>query len=168
MEAALPALLGFAGAATAALLTILATVFSLRRNLRKEVAMRLTDHRIRWMEDLGHEVANYLGAVARLAMRGAAAPEAVQEYARSATRVQILLNHQDEEYAEVMALMAEIDALLHDAREGGDAPVDDRLAALDDAFVAVADRVIQREWDRTRAHLAEDVALARALRVSRG
>ncbi len=168
-------LLAGTGVLLASFVTLSVTVFSMRRNHRKDVSLKLAEHRLRRMDDLGAEMANYLGAVARLSMHGKASERAVQEYARSATRVQLLLNHEDEDYHALNALMEEMDRLLLDAKRGGTEPTSADVERLDDAFVAIADRVMQREWSRTQEALRADTGNARALaalsgrrRVSRG
>jgi len=158
-------LLAGTGVLLASFVTFAVTVFSMRRNHRKDVSLKLAEHRLRRMDELGAEMANYLGAVARLSMLGKASERAVQEYARAATKVQLLLNHEDEEYARLNALM---DALLTDAKRGGTEPTSDEIERLDAAFVAIADRVMQREWTRTQEALRADTGDARALSALSG
>ncbi|MFL1462123.1 hypothetical protein ACI6QG_07965 [Roseococcus sp. DSY-14] len=165
---ALTPILAGTGVLLASFVTLAVTVFSLRRNHRKDVSLRLAEHRLRRMDELAAEMANYLGAVARLSMRGKASERAVQEYARAATKVQLLLNHEDQEYARLDALMEEVDLLLADAKRGGTEPPSAEVERLDDAFVAIADRVMQREWTRTQEALRADTGDARALSALSG
>ncbi len=161
-------LLAGTGVLLASFVTLSVTVFSMRRNHRKDVSLKLAEHRLRRMDELGAEMANYLGAVARLSMQGKASERAVQEYARAATKVQLLLNHEDEEYARLNALMEEMDRLLLDAKRGGTEPTSAEIERMDDAFVAMADRVMQREWSRTMDALRADTGEARALSALAG
>ena len=166
-EAMTPILAG-TGVLLASFVTLGVTIFSLRRNHRKDVSLKLAEHRLRRMDLLAEEMANYLGAVARLSMIGKASERAVQEYARAATKVQLLLNHEDEEYARLNALMDEMDRLLADAKRGGTEPTSAEIERLDAAFVAIADRVMQREWARTQEALRADTGDARALSALSG
>lgn len=82
--------------------------------------------------------------------------------------MQLLLNHEDEEYARLNALMDEMDRLLADAKRGGTEPTSAEIERLDAAFVAIADRVMQREWTRTQEALRADTGDARALSALSG
>ena len=146
-----------------------------RRNLKKEISLKIAEYRISWINNLGDQISIFLASAIRVGFRLEGHEEKDlngirQEMIRSATRVELLMNHQDEDYPALKELMKKIDKIVI-SESKDDVTKRNRIkemTVLDKEFVNLSNRILKREWSRTKKHLREDTVEVSALRSENG
>ncbi len=164
-------LIAAAAALTGAAIGFASNYWVAKRNLKKEISLKVAEYRISWIKDLGDQISIFLACAVRVGFRMEGYEEkdlnsVRQEMIRSATRIELLMNHQDEDYPGLKELMKKIDRVVLTKAENEDTKREKikQMTCLDTKFTNVSNRILKREWSRTKKHLREDTVEVSALK----
>ena len=143
--------------------------FLATRNLKKEISLKVAEYRLQWINNLGDQFAGFLAHALRLIDMESVGANRLQDHAanvyqevvRSRARIMLLMNRQDENYKDLLAVMQQLQDIRLDALY--ETKVAD-VANLRERFIEITNEILKREWQRTKRHLREDTVEVSALK----
>lgn len=151
-----------------ALLGVSITYLTMQRNMRKDVSLKLAEHRINWMNSLRDSFCTFHSCAGRLIYFPQDTSNKATTYERYldfGTRVQMSMNLRDPQYPDLINCMLEYDSLLNETlrtnlpNKKNEARFDD----IDERFIVIANQILKREWSRTKSNLYADTLYTAAL-----
>jgi len=140
-----------------------------RRNLKKEISLKVAEYRIQWINNLNDEFSAFSSACnVHLTLDAKMLAElykAFGEQHRSIAKIKLLMNRSDEDYDELVGIMGQ---MIVSSGQGRDEP--NRFAAyntmrnLQNQYINVANRIVKREWRKTKSNLRADTITVEALK----
>ena len=155
-------------AALAGTLIGLAGTFAVaRRNLKKEVSLKMAEFRIKWIDKLGDELSDFIEKITLILIETDKDKvlQLVAQVNRTSTRIALTMNTKDENYEELNKCMNE---LMKFASEHAGKPFDarptDKYSELRKRMISICNKILKNEWRKTKKHLREDTVEVSALR----
>ncbi|WP_146208662.1 hypothetical protein [Azospirillum sp. TSO22-1] len=140
-------------------------------DLKKEISLKMAQFRLEWINNLGDQFAIFHSCAIRLGFKpvesgNGEASDVHQQMFQAATRIELLMNHQDPAFADLKRAMHRIDQLVWARLEGRKdlKGAIKEMKELDSNYVELANGILKREWQRTKKHLREDTVEVSALK----
>lgn len=154
-----------------AIIGFLGNYVVLKRNLKKEISLKMAEYRLQWINNLGDEFSKFSSASLRYMMHyadetGDSALVAFQEQHRCKMKILLLMNNKDKDYSNLSDAMAKIiraSAGVYEGKEGGLSHTD-AMMALEINFRDICNSILKREWRKLKANLREDTLEVSALK----
>jgi len=105
--------------------------------------VKLAEMRQTWLNSLRDEMAT----VVALAVAGKLAKGPSEEYSRSGTKIELLMNPADPDYTALKQAMARFLGI----------EAENTLVSINDEFVGVSQRILKREWEVLKAEITSVV-----------